>query len=271
MPIRVHDSITKLTSEDEGAVVLAASHGGVYCGYLTMKAHLLGVILNDAAVGLERAGIGSLDYLDALHVPAATVDYRSARIGDGADLERRGTISFANANARKLGVIDGEPARAAATKMLAAERSTATAPPYHEARFILREASGEPVVWGLDSISLVREDDAGTVIVSASHGGLLAGNPASALSASARIAAFNDAGIGIDEAGISRLPALQERGIAAVTIDAMSARIGDARSAWETGTISRWNQQAATLGAVAGQRLSAFVIAALSQRAVRRT
>lgn len=268
MAVHVHDSITKLTADDEGAVVIAASHGGVYCGYLTAKSHLQGVILNDAGVGLDHAGIGSLAYLDALRIPAATVDYRSARIGDGADLERRGTISFVNDTARALGVNVGETARDAANAMLAAARSDAQAPPYHEARFTLRQEAGEPIVWGIDSISLVRPDDAGTVVVSASHGGLLAGKPESAISVAARIAVFNDAGIGIDDAGISRLPALQSRGIAGVTVDAQSARIGDARSAWETGTISRWNEAAEALGARAGLPLRDFVTAAIaSERA----
>ena len=63
-----------------------------------------------------------------------------------------------------------------------------------------------------------------------------------------RAAFYNDAGIGIDEAGVSRLPALDRRGIAAATVAAESARIGDARSSYEDGVLSRVNSCAGALG-----------------------
>jgi len=67
-----------------------------------------------------------------------------------------------------------------------------------------------------------------------------------------RAAFYNDAGIGIDEAGVSRLPALEARGIPAATVSAQSARIGDARSTYEDGVLSRVNAQAAALGLAPG-------------------
>ncbi len=67
-----------------------------------------------------------------------------------------------------------------------------------------------------------------------------------------RAAFYNDAGIGVDEAGVSRLPALDARGIAAATVSAASARIGDARSTYEDGILSRVNARAAALGLVPG-------------------
>jgi ribosomal protein L12E/L44/L45/RPP1/RPP2 len=256
MPITIHDSITKLHPEDEGSVAIAASHGGVYPGYLTAKGKLQGVVLSDAGIGLERAGLGSLAYLDGFGIPAATVDYRTARIGDGADLERRGIISFVNETARALGCAPGQTARECAEKMLAAKPSSGEAPHYDESRFLLRD--GDPKVWGLDSVSLVRPEDAGSIVVTASHGALLAGQRDSAVSADVLAAVFNDAGVGIDDAGISRLPALDERNIAGVTVSASSARIGDARSAWETGRISHANKRATQLGAVNGMSLPEF-------------
>ena len=54
------------------------------------KAGIKAVILCDAGVGRERAGIGGLDYLDKLGVAAAAIGHRSARIGDGADCHARG-------------------------------------------------------------------------------------------------------------------------------------------------------------------------------------
>ena len=49
---------------------------------------------------------------------------------------------------------------------------------------------------------------------------------------------FSDAGRGKDDAGVSRLPVLAQRGIPAGAVDHYSARIGDARSLWSTGVLS---------------------------------
>ncbi|MBV8777342.1 MAG: hypothetical protein JO258_09120 [Alphaproteobacteria bacterium] len=67
------------------------------------------------------------------------------------------------------------------------------------------------------------------IVVTGSHGGLLGGKPETALKYDVAGALYNDAGLGIDEAGVSRLPALDRRGIPAATVAASSARIGDAR------------------------------------------
>jgi hypothetical protein len=99
----VTDSVTSLGPEARGCAVLAASHGGMYAAYLAARAAVKAVVLCDAGVGRERAGIGGLDYLDRLGMPAAAVGHRSARIGDGADCMARGIISHANASALRLG------------------------------------------------------------------------------------------------------------------------------------------------------------------------
>jgi hypothetical protein len=257
--IRVHDTITDLDSQDAGNIVVAASHGGRYCGYCAAKGHLLGVILSDAGVGLDDAGIAALAYLDGLGIPAATVDYRSARIGDGADLMRRGRISFCNDAARSLGCAPDQGVTECAEKMQRANPSTVPAPAYEETRTLLLERPGREKVWGLDSNSLVTVDDTGSIVVTGSHGGILGGKPETALRIDALAAVYNDAGVGIDEAGISRLPALDARGIAAVTVDVNSARIGDARSTWETGKISHVNARAHAYGCRPGMTAPAFV------------
>jgi len=81
----------------------------------------------------------------------------------------------------------------------------------------------------------------------------------SARGVDARAAVFNDAGVGMGEAGITRLPVLAARGVAAATVDCRSARIGDARSMWDTGALSQVNRSAARLGAVPGLRVRDFV------------
>jgi hypothetical protein len=103
----------------------------------------------------------------------------------------------------------------------------------------------------VDSASLVRAEDAGQIVVTGSHGGLIGGDPAMALRTDAFAAVFNDAGRP-DGPGVSRLPALEARGIAAVTVGAESARIGEARSSYQDGVISAVNGVAARLGARVG-------------------
>jgi hypothetical protein len=60
---------------------------------------------------------------------------------------------------------------------------------------------------------------------------------------------------------VTRLPALDMRGIAAATVAASSARIGDARSTYEHGILSRVNARAAALGLAPGTSAREFVTA----------
>ena len=257
--VLVTDSITKLRAEAAGRVGVAASHGGVYAAYLAAKLKLCGVILNDAGVGLDQAGIACLRYLDALDMAAAVIGHDSARIGDGADMMARGIISHVNQAAARLGCARGQRCAESAAAMRASLPSSSEPPAYAEARFLLRENPSGAPVWGIDSNSLARADDAGAVLVTGSHGALLGGNPETAIGVPALAAVYNDAGIGIDRAGISRLPALDARGIAAATVSAASARIGDARSAWATGRLSAVNRLATEAGATEGMSVPEFV------------
>ena len=246
------DSITSITLEHAGRVVVAGSHGGRYCAYLAAQAQVLAVILNDAAVGRDRAGIGSLDVLAPLGIPAATVAHDSARIGDAGDMRARGRISHCNEPARRLGCEPGQSCGEAVRRMAA--RPAPDAPPAppagEEARFVLRPAEGErPAVIGCDSASLVRPEDVDHMVVTGSHCGVLPGRPGYGLGVRARGAVFNDAGGG---AGTARLPVLDAQGISGAAVAAASARIGDARSTWETGVLSAVNELAAKRGARAG-------------------
>jgi hypothetical protein len=104
----------------------------------------------------------------------------------------------------------------------------------------------------MDSVSLVMPGDAGQIVVTGSHGGLLGGTRDAALAVDALAALYNDAGIGADEAGVGRLPALDARGIAAATVDAMTARIGDGLSTYRDGIVSRLNGTARARGGRVG-------------------
>jgi hypothetical protein len=260
----VADTVTKLDDRHRGNVLVAGSHGGIYPAYIAATAGVRAVILNNAGVGMDSAGVASLAYLEAIGMAAAAVGHDSARIGDGADMMRRGVISHANAVAVHLGVHPGQSCAHAAERLCAAPLAHAAPPSYAEARVALREAPGEPAVWGLDSNSLTVPDDKGRVLVIGSHGGILGGKPETALRVDALAAVYNDAGVGADGAGLSRLPPLDARGIAAATVDCMTARIGDARSAWETGVISHVNKVAASRGGRAGTTVKEFVRAIIA-------
>ena len=256
-PILTADSITRVGREAAGAVVVNGSHGGIYAAYLAAKLGVAAAIFNDAGVGRDRAGIAGLDYLDGFGIPAAAVGHDTARIGDGADMMTRGIVTHANAAARALGCGPGIPCRDAAALLQRAVPGGRVPPAEREGAFVL--IPDPPAVWALDSASLVGAAHVGMVLVTGSHGGLLGGRPDTALKYDAFAALFNDAGIGIDEAGVTRLPALEARGIAAGTVAAASARIGDARSTYEDGILSRVNPCAAALGIAPGITAREFV------------
>jgi hypothetical protein len=258
VPIVIADSITRVAPEAaRGAVVVNASHGGIYAAYLAAKLGAAAAIFNDAAGGRDAAGIGGLDYLQDLGLAAATVGHDTARIGDGADMMARGVITHANGLAAALGCRAGMPCRDAAAALQAAAPARREPPPALEGAFLL--IAEPPQVWALDSASLVLPEHRDAIVVTGSHGGLLGGLPETALKYDVRGALYNDAGIGIDEAGVSRLPALDRRGIPAGTVTAASARIGDARSTYEDGILSRVNATAAARGIRPGMTAREFV------------
>lgn len=253
------DTATKLDQRHRDAVVVCGSHGGVYPGYLAARAGVRAVLLNDAGVGLDEAGIGCLAYGQALGMACATVGHASARIGDAADMRARGLISHANAVAKELGVDAGTTVAEALEKLRSAPAWQGEPSPYREGRQEVAAAPGRPRVICMDSASMVEPADDGQIVITGSHGGVVASRPDLTLQVEALLALFNDAGIGIDEAGVARLPILDQRGIAAATVDAMTARIGDGVSTWRDGVLSRVNDTARRLGARPGMHAQELV------------
>jgi hypothetical protein len=244
--IATADSVTE-PGDVAGKVLVAGSHGGLVAAHYAAGANARAVILNDAGIGLDEAGVAGLELLDRIGMAAAAVSHESARIGDGADMLSRGLISRVNASARKLGIASGMRCGDAAVLMLAAAIPSAKLPPYREGRYEL-----DPGIRGLDSVGMLGPEDEGCILVIGSHASLHGGRPESALAVAAALAVFNDAG-----GGGSRLPALDQRGIAAAAVDCMTARIGDARSMWETGVISNINRSAAMLALSKGMSVRA--------------
>jgi hypothetical protein len=249
----IADSVTTL-ADAFGRAVLAASHGGTYAAWLAAKAGVKAVLLCDAGIGRERAGVAGLQLLETLAVPAAAVGHRSARIGDSADCVRRGTLSTINAPAAALGLRVGMSAKVALDILARSELPPSPAPaPLDEARHRIDDLALSGIaVHALDSAALVRPEDAGTIVLTGSHGGLLGGRPETAIKVAVFAAVYNDADRGADDAGISRLPALDARGIAGATVSAFSARIGDGLSTLRDGFVSAVNARAAGLGGETG-------------------
>lgn len=105
----------------------------------------------------------------------------------------------------------------------------------------------------LDSITWLDDGDEGHIVVSGSHGGRSAGEYA--VQRPLALCCLNDAGVGKDRAGIVALDMLEARGTPAVAYGHTSARIGDARDAWENGVVTHVNAHARALGLAPGQRL----------------
>ena len=250
------DSVNHLQDGDRGKVVLASSHGGLYCGDKALRHGVRGLVLCDGGVGREQAGIAALPLCDSHDVPAAVVSYLSARIGDVADVRRRGVISHVNAAAAELGLAPGMAVEAALEALRRAGAVAARPATMTETRHEESLVPGAAPVVCIDSATLIRPEDAGRVVVTGSHGGLIGGNPAKAINVDCAFAAFNDAGVGIDNAGIGRLKPLDARGIAAITVGHMSARIGDGRSTLHDGIISHANATALRAGIRVGEPLA---------------
>jgi hypothetical protein len=262
-PVLAAESVTELGAEVKGAVLVAGSHGGLIACYLGACAGAHALVLNDAGVGLDEAGIAGLAQLDAIGMAAATVSSLSARIGDGKDSLARGVISYVNRAAAGAGLVVGMPVGEAVRLLCYAPPPHSMPLPYTDGRWQLG-LRGTTEVWALDSVGKLVPEDDGRILLIGSHGGLHGGRIDSALNihgrpVAARAAAFNDAGGGIDDAGFTRLPALDARGVPAVTVSAASARIGDGRSMFETGVVSRCNQAALHSGAAIGMRVHEWV------------
>ena len=254
------DSATHLHDEHRDKVLVIGSQGTIGPSLWAAQAGVRAVILNDAGVGKDNAGISGLGYLQDWGLPAACIAATSARISDGEDMLRRGVISHVNNLAARLGVTAGQTCAAAAEALTTAAPYTGTPDASDQPqRHLLTEKNGVKV-WGLDTMPLMTEDDAGHIIVTGSHGGLVGGDPKSANRGIAlRAAIYHDAGIGPDDSSTSRLPALDGFEIIGATVSAETARISDARSCYEDGSLSLVNDRARAAGGSPGMPAREFV------------
>jgi len=242
------NSITDVDASARGRIVLSGSHGGLYPAAIASHAGVRAVVFNDAGIGFEQAGVAGIRALGRCGMAAAAVDCMSSEIGVAIDMRTHGVISFANEVALAIGVRVGMYVFDALALLDGAAEPHGQMGPVTEARWDEELGPETEPLLCVDSASLIKTEDAGRVIVTGSHGGLIGGDPSRALKARARLVIFNDAGGGKNGAGTSRLPVLQKQGLAAVMVAHDSCRIGDAASALSSGVISALNPSAAAMG-----------------------
>ena len=245
----VVDSATRLGADARDTIVVCGSHGGMYPAWLAAHAGVRAIVLNDAGIGRHQAGIAGVTWLASLGIAACAIDYRSARIGDGEGMVAGGVVTTVNEIAALHGCLPGHTCRQVAKCLRenAKEAPAEDVPEIGELRARVANSGHRPV-WAVDSVTLARPEDRRAVLVTGSHGGLLGGKPDDGMLDVVVFAAiFNDAGGGKDDAGFARLPVLDGRGIAGATVSCNTARIGDGRSTYDTGVLSRVNAVARRL------------------------
>ncbi len=112
------DSIAFALPEDVRNVLVTAGHTGRSAVPYLRKGRPYGFICSDGGKGREDAGIAGLAIVEQEGLAGATVDARTARMGDGLSSYREGIISAANALALAAGVRVGMPAAQAASLLL---------------------------------------------------------------------------------------------------------------------------------------------------------
>jgi hypothetical protein len=253
-------SCSFVRDEHRSQVIVSGSYGGRYNAFNAAKWGVRGVIMNDAGIGKDNAGIRGLDFLDQISLAAATADAQTCHIGDGDHMLAHGIISHVNRSAAALGCAPNQTVRHCAEIMCSATVPTAAPPAITEgARFVMRDVPNEPKVICADSVGMLQPGDAGQIVVTASHAALSGGKPDNAVPPDIYAVFFSDAGGGMDGAGIARLADLDRNDIIAGTTSAGSAPIGDSRALYRDGILSHVNSAAGRAGGRVGMPLDEFI------------
>jgi uncharacterized protein YunC (DUF1805 family) len=243
--IIIMDTAAQMSSEETGQVVVIGSHGAESTARHIARYLPFGVFLNDAGKGKNDAGISGLPVLETMGIMAATIDCMSARIGDGEDSFSSGIVSAVNEKANMAGVRVGMRVSDACLKMIAAKTSSRV---LYTTEVVYQ--SGNLRIILADSISFLNESHKESVVVCGSHCSHTTLEWVKDLKIKGIF--LNDAGKGKENQGISGLPAYEKTGIPAASVDCMTAMIGNARDAWETGCISAINDLSERFGVKVG-------------------
>ena len=119
----------------------------------------------------------------------------------------------------------------------------------HEVHKIVKQSAKSRIIIADSATSLAGENK-NDVVVDGSHCGLNVGQMM--IAAGVRGMIGNDAGKGLEDAGIASLKLLEEHGIPAAAVSSLSAEIGVGTSTYADGEISVVNETAGKLGITAG-------------------
>jgi len=119
----------------------------------------------------------------------------------------------------------------------------------HEVHKVVRESGGLRIVIA-DSATSITPDNKNDIVVDGSHCGANVADYV--LQGGARGMIGNDAGIGLESAGIAALKILDEHRIPAAAVASISAEIGVGQSTYDEGVISTVNEVAKKMGVTAG-------------------
>ena len=229
-------------------MVISGSHGGHSAAVFALQGYVKGAIFNDAGGGKEKAGVAGLEILNKYGVAAAAVDAFTARIGSACET-KKGIVSYANAVAQNAGVRIGSIAETAAQLMAKATPPRLSIDDNPEMEEKITVVYTHPAGWrivAMDSNSMVTQNNQMDIIMTGSHGGVVGSQPAVKYPVTA--AFYNDAGVGKDNAGISRLTWLEENHIYGAAVDANTARIGVGLETYKSGIVSHVNALAESIG-----------------------
>jgi len=118
-----------------------------------------------------------------------------------------------------------------------------------EVHKVVKQSGGRRIIIA-NSATSIDENNKNDVVVDGSHFGLNVGEMALNTGIWGMIG--NDAGIGLDNAGVAGLKLLEKHGIPAAAVSCMSAKIGNGTSTYEEGEISVANEVAQKLGITVG-------------------
>ena len=103
-------SCSNVRDEHRGHVVVSGSYGGRYNAYNAAKWPARAVIMNDAGIGKDDAGIVGLAFLDRIEMAAATADAQSSdarcQAQDVGRAEQQRTADALGELARLLGHLE---------------------------------------------------------------------------------------------------------------------------------------------------------------------
>lgn len=234
-------------------VVVNSSYCGVLPARFIAEHRPRAVMSIDCGVGPQGAAIAGLWYLEALNIPAVTVDVMTVHLGAGIEIYERGVVSFCNRPALDCGVVKGMAGREAAHMLLEKDPGSPKAGEVTNRR-VLEAGPDDRQVVCLDSIAFGMPEDSRNVLVTAGVTGH------SSLPYIRRVKPFgficSDGGMGLDRSGIAALAIVEKEGLAGASVDARTARMGDGLSTYYDGIVCAANAGALAAGIEPGMPAS---------------